>query len=212
MFAVYLDHFCFILVNWTIETRIKLFSSITLLSNNRVAVCGADAKGTKTVKCFDIKTGTELDCAELKGDACRIAEVKHADTLSLVVSFPYLSSHFDILIFNSRILIKEQGNSKFYWSTPGALNIQSSRVNMSAIFLFSEMKNVLNFGIGTICLKFFTLTHWRHTRLGHSAQLAHHSYSTRINPRCHTKFTGWTVMKASQSFSKKSLSQHYCHI
>ena len=44
--------------------------SITLLSNNRVAVCGGDFNLTRMVKCYHIRTGTELDCAELRSDPC----------------------------------------------------------------------------------------------------------------------------------------------
>ena len=52
-------------------------------------VCGRDINtSTKVVKCYNMKTGSELDCAELKYDAEGIVEVKHADTLSLAVSFP----------------------------------------------------------------------------------------------------------------------------
>ena len=49
-------------------------------------VCGNDANVTRIVKCFDIRTASELDCAELGRNARGIAEVKHADTLSLAVS------------------------------------------------------------------------------------------------------------------------------
>ena len=51
-------------------------------------VCGRDFNAPKMVKCYDIRTGTELDCAELKRDAEGIAEVKHADRLSFAVSWP----------------------------------------------------------------------------------------------------------------------------
>ena len=41
------NHFCFLSVNWTTVTGICSLSSLTLLSNNRVAVCGEDTKETK---------------------------------------------------------------------------------------------------------------------------------------------------------------------
>ena len=88
MFAVYRDNFCFVLVNWTTDTGITIFSSITPLSNNRVVICGGDNIKTMMLKCYDISTRTELDCVELKCEARGIAEVKYANTLSLVVSFP----------------------------------------------------------------------------------------------------------------------------
>ena len=88
MFAIYRNYFCFVLVKWTKDIGIDVLSSITLLSNNLVVVCGDDAKGTTIVKCYDIRTGSELHCAELKRYAGGIAEVKHADTLSLAMSFP----------------------------------------------------------------------------------------------------------------------------
>ena len=88
MFAVYRDRFCFVLVNRTIDIGMKLFSSITPLSNNRVVVLGEDTKGTGMLKCYDIKTGTELDRVKFKCYAFEITEVKHADTFSLAVSFP----------------------------------------------------------------------------------------------------------------------------
>ena len=88
-----------------------MFLSVTLLCNNRVVVCGYDFNKRSMVKCFDIRTGMELHSAKLKRDARGIdlAEVKHADTWSLAVSFPYvyLSANFNILIFNSRIWTKE---------------------------------------------------------------------------------------------------------
>ena len=87
MFAFYRNHFCFVLVNWTRETGIT-HQSLTLLNNNRVGVCGKDANLTTMVKYFDIRTASELHCAELKRYAGGIAEVKHADTLSLAVSCP----------------------------------------------------------------------------------------------------------------------------
>ena len=67
-----------------------ILSSVTLLSNNRVVICGDDFNEPQMVKCYDMRTGTELDFAELKREARRIdlAEVKHADTWSLAVSFP----------------------------------------------------------------------------------------------------------------------------
>ena len=58
-----------------------------ILSNNRVVACGSDLKKRSMVKCYDIRTGSELECVELKCEARGIAEVKHADTLSFAVSF-----------------------------------------------------------------------------------------------------------------------------
>ena len=58
-------HFCILLVNWTTVTGI-IYPSLTLLSNNRVAVCGRDAQEITVLKSYDIRTGMELHCAELK--------------------------------------------------------------------------------------------------------------------------------------------------
>ena len=82
------NHFYFLSVNWNVGTRIHRLLSLTTLSNNRVVVCGTDAKETKMVKYYDIRIGSELDCAELKHEVPTMVEVKRAGRLSLAVSSP----------------------------------------------------------------------------------------------------------------------------
>ena len=49
-------------------------------------VCGKDVNQRGMLKCYDIRTGTELDHAELKTRTSGIAEVKQAGRLSLAVA------------------------------------------------------------------------------------------------------------------------------
>ena len=152
--------------------------------------------------------GTQMWCSRNSwSQACRHIVTCSGFPVSIFI-IPYRYSHFQLKNL-------DQGVGKFkillvytHCIEHLIFAILTSRINTCAIFLFSEINNVLNSGIQMICLGFSTLTQWCHTSLGNSAQLTHLSYSMRIDPRSHVKFTAWTVMMLSRNSSKKSVSLH----
>ena len=104
-----------------------MMGSLTPLSNNRIAVCGDDDNDTRMVKCYDVRNGIETDCAELKSDACGIAEVVLAGRLLLAMSCPYVYKMYFLALLS---FLTE--NHRIY------------RLLSCMFFLFSEINNPLN--------------------------------------------------------------------
>ena len=83
IFLIWLHSLFFVSVMETINTGIDVITSITLLSGNTAVISGYEA-GIRKVKSYNLQTGAELSCLNLK-DASGVARVKLGGKLVLAV-------------------------------------------------------------------------------------------------------------------------------